>query len=403
MNFNFFTDKPLEKYRKSDPLIFVSMILLCGLGILALYFCSRNKGIELKSDSLYFVKRQLICLFLGFIAFLTFVSMSMGTIKKILPIIVVGSVVMCILTFIPFFGVNANGARRWLRIPFVGTFQPSELVKLSLVLYLANFFDKMSLLKKKQKNVFPAVLCLVIFFAIVLMQQDFSTSFFILFLGISMFVVSGEKVRWIWPLFAILIPVAIISIMMNEYRLNRIIGFFDQTRFAQDQNYQLVNAKKAIMAGGFWGQGFGSGLTKINSVPEVQTDYIFAGWAEATGLFGVLAYFSLLAFFAWRVLRCALTTSDRFASLGTFGFLLAIVGQSLMNVAVVVGVLPTTGVPLPFFSSGGTSIIVTMTMCGFVVSASRLDSVENSLYMREQSEESFSGVGHKKSFDSDDI
>ena len=402
MKFNFFTDKPLEKYRKSDPLIFVSMILLCGLGILALYFCSRNKGIELKGDSLYFVKRQLLCLFLGAVAFFAFVSMSMETVKKILPLMVAGSIVLCLMTLVPFFGVNANGARRWVRIPLIGTFQPSELVKLSLVLYLANFFEKMSTLRKSQKNVFPAVLCLVIFFSVVMLQQDFSTSFFILFLGICMFIVAGEKIRWLGPLFAILIPVGIISIFMNKYRLNRIIGFFDQDQFAQAQNYQLTNAKKAIMAGGFWGQGFGSGLSKINSVPEVQTDYIFAGWAEATGLFGVLVYFALLGFFAWRVLRCALTTSDRFASLGSFGFLLAIIGQSLMNVAVVVGVLPTTGVPLPFFSSGGTSIIVTMMMCGFIMSASRLDSVDNSLYARERSEE-ISGIGQKKSFEMDDI
>ncbi len=402
MKFNFFTDRPLEKYRKSDPLIFVSMILLCGLGILALYFCSRNRGLELKGDSLYFVKRQLFCLVVGFAAFFSFVSMSMATVKKLLPFMVVGTVLLCLLTLVPGLGVNANGARRWIRIPFIGTFQPSELVKFSLVLYLANFFEKMSGLRKSQKNVFPAVLCLVVFFAVVMLQQDFSTSFFVLFLGICMFVVAGEKIRWLGPLFVILTPVGAMAIFMNKYRLNRIIGYLDQDQFAQAQNYQLMNAKKAIMAGGFWGQGFGSGLTKINSVPEIQTDYIFAGWAEATGLFGVLIYFILLGFFAWRVLKCSLTTSDRFASLGAFGFLLAIVGQSLMNVAVVVGVLPTTGVPLPFFSSGGTSIIVTMMMCGFIVSASRLDSVENSLYAHERSEE-YSGVGQKKSFDSDDV
>jgi len=382
MSFNFFTDKPLEKYRKSDSLIIVSMLLLWGLGILALYFCSRNYGIELKQDPLYFVKKQLVCSGIGFIAFIIFVSLSMDMIKKILPIIVIGSIILCLMTLLPKIGVNVNGARRWLSIPGIGTFQPSELIKLSLVLYLANFFDKMGKLNQNEKNMFPAVVFLIIFFSVIFIQQDFSTGVFVLLLGLAMFIIAGERIRWVWPLMAIFLPIGIVMITSKSYRLNRLIGFVRPSDGDKTYNYQIIQAKKAITSGGFWGQGFGSGLSKINTIPEVQTDYIFAGWVEATGFFGVLIYFVLLGFFSWRVLRCALTTSNRFAALGVFGFLLAIVGQSLMNVAVVVGALPTTGVPLPFFSSGGSSIIVTMAMCGFIVSASRLDKVDDPLYSR---------------------
>lgn len=394
MRFTFFTDKPLDRYRKSDPMIPVAMLLLWGLGMLALYFCSRGVGIKLKGDALYFVRRQLVSSALAFCVFLVFVAAGMDTIKRLLPMLVLGSMVLCLMTFLPYVGVERNGARRWLRLPFVGTFQPSELIKLSCVLYLANYFDKMSALRRADKTMFPAVLFLVAFFAVVIMQQDFSTSIFVLILGVSMFVIAGEKVTWVIPLSLILGPFGVIMVLLKPYRLNRIIGFFDQSSFDQTYNYQIQAARKAIASGGFWGQGFGSGLSKIGSVPEVQTDYIFAGWAEAMGLFGVLLYFALLAFFAWRVLRCALTTTNRFASLGSFGFLLAIVGQSLMNVGVVVGVLPTTGVPLPFFSSGGSSIIVTFAMCGFIVGASRLDRVDSSL--RPDVRGDVSGLGARK-------
>ena len=396
MRFNFFTDKPLERYRKSDPLIMVSMLLLWGLGILALYFCSRNYGLKLRDDSLYFVKRQLLCSVIGFTAFFVFVSLSMDTIRRILPFIVFGSLFLCVLTFIPYIGEARNGARRWIRIPFIGTFQPSETVKFALVLYLANFFEKISGLKKKDKNVFPAVVFLVAFSGVVILQQDFSTSLFLLILGIAMFVVAGERVRWVIPLGILMVPLSITTVFLKPYRMSRLIGFFDKSgAYDQTYNYQLTAARKAIEDGGFWGQGFGSGLSKIGSIPEVQTDYIFAGWVEAFGFFGVVIYFLLLGFFAWRVLRCALTTADRFASFGVFGFLMSIVGQSLMNVGVVIGVLPTTGVPLPFFSSGGSSIIVTMAMCGFVVGASRLDSVGNVL-PSVGPDSSDSGLGGKK-------
>lgn len=212
-----------------------------------------------------------------------------------------------------------------------------------------------------------------------------------------MFLIAGERIMWLIPFLIISIPFGMVMISSKEYRLNRLLGYIDKSgEFDKSINYQFVQAKKAIMSGGFWGQGFGSGLSKITSIPEVQTDYIFAGWVEATGFFGVLVYFILLACFAWRVLKCSLTTSDRFSALAVFGFLLVIVGQSLINVAVVVGVLPTTGIPLPFFSSGGSSIFVTMAMCGFIVCASRLDNIGNSLYTRSLSNDSIIGVGAQK-------
>ena len=176
---------------------------------------------------------------------------------------------------------------------------------------------------------------------------------------------------------SIVIPLSALFVFLEPYRLNRIIGFLDQDSYLQTLNYQTYAARRAISAGGFWGQGLGSGLSRINSIPEIQSDYIFAGWAESMGYFGVLIYFALLTLFAWRGLHCAMTAKSRFASIAAFGFIVSIIAQSVMNVAVVGGVIPTTGIPLPFFSSGGSSILFTLATCGFLVNASRNEIAPN--------------------------
>ncbi len=375
--FNFFTNRPLEKYRKCDSSIILLIILLWGIGIVALYFCSSSYGQRIFGSPFHFVKRQLISSAIGFAGFLFFVILDMNKIRKLLPIMVFTSILLCFLIFVPGLGKTVNGARRWLKVPFLSTFQPSELIKMVMVLYLANFFDKQNrMIKQEDKTVWPAVCFLLIFCGCVLMHKDFSTTCFIFMVGILVFLASGAKILWLFPLLLIVVPLAVLSVTLNEYRLNRIVGYLDQTNYAQDYNYQPMAAKRAIISGGFWGQGFGSGLIKTGHVPEVQSDYIFAGWVEGTGFFGVIIYFILLGCFAWRVMVTVLTTSNRFASLASFGLLTVIVGQSLMNVAVVVGVIPSTGVPLPFFSSGGTSIIITLAMCGFIVNTSRIDKID---------------------------
>lgn len=371
MNFSIVADRPLEKYKKCDISLILISVLLWGIGIFTLYVCSGNYGMRAFNDSLYFVKRQMISSLLGFMLFIIFATFNMDTIKRLLPLMVVISLILSIMTFFPGVGVERNGARRWVRLGFT-TFQPSEMVKFVIVLYLANYFEKQSKIADSfDKTVFPAVLVSFVMVASIVMQSDLSTSVFVSALAILLFIVSGAKIFWLVPVMSIVIPLSALFVFLEPYRLNRIIGFLDQDSYLQTLNYQTYAARKAISAGGFWGQGLGSGLSRINSIPEVQSDYIFAGWVESMGYFGVIVYFALLVLFAWRGLHCALTTKSRFASIAAFGFTVSIVAQSVMNIAVVGGVVPTTGIPLPFFSSGGSSILFTLATCGFLVNASR--------------------------------
>ena len=371
MNFSIVADRPLENYKKCDISLILLSVLLWGIGMFTLYVCSGNYGMRAFNDDLYFVKRQMISSCLGFMLFIIFATFKLETIKRFLPLIVVIALVLSIMTFIPGIGIERNGARRWIRLGFT-TFQPSEMVKFVIVLYLANYFEKQAKITDAfDKTVFPAVLVSFVLVASIAMQSDLSTSVFVAALAILLFIVSGAKIFWLLPVMSILIPLSVLFVFLEPYRLNRIIGFLDQDSYLQTLNYQTYAARRAISAGGFWGQGLGSGLSRINSIPEIQSDYIFAGWAESMGYFGVLIYFAILILFAWRGLHCAMTTKSRFAAIASFGFIVSIVAQSVMNVAVVGGVIPTTGIPLPFFSSGGSSILFTLATCGFLVNASR--------------------------------
>jgi cell division protein FtsW len=370
-SYNFYADRPREQYNRSDTAFIVSVILLLGLGIFTLYVCSADYAMRLFKDPSYFVKRQLVSAAAGIILYAVFCSLDMRIIRKMLPAMVTGTLVLCFLTFIPVIGIERNGASRWIRLPFSFTFQPSEAVKFVVVLFLANLFDKQ--INTKESSVFPAAAGLIIFVSVIFCQKDFSTGVFIFFVGIMLFFVTGSKLSWLAPFSLIAIPACSLMIFMEQYRVNRLIAFLKPQEDIQGINYQSFASRRAINAGGFWGQGIGTGLAHVGAIPEVQADYIFAGWTEAMGLIGVFIYVLLLCFFAWRVFRIALVCRDRFAAISTFGFALMIFLQSLLNIAVVCGVVPATGIPLPFFSSGGSSVIFTLAMCGFIVNASRCD------------------------------
>ncbi len=370
--YDFYALKPSEKYHKFDIWLFISMVLFWGVGMFTVMVCSQGYAARFfNNDSYYFVKRQLICSAAGAVLFFMFLLFDMESIKKLVIVIVLLTLVLCACTFIKPLSVEKNGARRWIKLPLHFTFQPSELVKFTVVLYLASYFDKLSEDVSGEKDVLPCVGIFLLMVILVLLQKDFSTSLFIVLVGILLFFVGGIKLKWVFPFMLFAIPVGIIIVASEQYRIERIIGFLKPGEGGQSFNYQANASKAAISAGGLWGVGIGQNLSKLNSIPEVQADYIFAGWTEAMGYVGVIAYLVLLLVFAWRGYKAAFNCPDRFAAYGCFGCVSVIFMQSIVNCMVVCGLLPPTGIPLPFFSVGGSSIIITLAMCGFILNASR--------------------------------
>ncbi|MBR7064063.1 MAG: FtsW/RodA/SpoVE family cell cycle protein, partial [Treponema sp.] len=328
------------EYKKSDSVFVACTIILLGLGIFTLFICSQNYGLKMFSDPYYFLKRQLASVALGLLGFLIFASLKIQIIRKMIPLIIVATFVLCVMTFIPGISIERNGARRWLRLPLAFTLQPSEFVKFAIVLFLANFFEKQERLSNKdEKTVLPAVIVLSIFSVMVLFQKDFSTSLFIFGIGLVLFFATSAKLLWFFPSLVLIIPAIVFMIFQEPYRIDRIIAFMKPTEGAVTYNYQSIAAKRAISAGGFWGEGIGSALQWINRIPEVQADYIFAGWTEAMGFLGVVLYFVLLLIFAWRGYRASLRCMNKFASYAAFGCISVIIFQSILNCAVVCGAL----------------------------------------------------------------
>lgn len=371
-DFTFKADRSVAAYNKSDFLFITGTVILWGLGLFMLYICTPYTGERLFSNRYYFVSRQLVWSFVGLVGLVFFAMIPFERLRTLLPLIVIGTLLLCVIAMIPGIGSERKGAARWIRIGNFGTVQPSEFAKLAVVLFLANLFSKHSEDEVKEKKNFQyPFIGLLIFVIIIFMQKDFSTGLFVFMVGSLMFFVAGVLMSWFIPLMLLAIPAIVLMITIEPYRLMRVIAFFHPEEYTLTSGYQKFASQRAITAGGIWGNGFGSGLTEVFKIPEVQTDYIFAGWADSMGLFGVTVFFFLLIFFAWRGYRIAFCCKNSFASYAAFGCVTSILLQSLLNCAVVCGSVPTTGITLPFFSSGGSSLIVTLCMCGFIINASR--------------------------------
>jgi cell division protein FtsW len=348
-----------------------AIIILWGLGMVTLQITSANSGMRLFGDQLYFVKRQLVYSGIGFALFGAIAALDVSVTKKLLPYAVIVSLALCLLVFFPGIGSDRNGARRWINLPFEMTLQPSEFAKFAVVLFLANYFAKERAEDEVPRTSIPIV-GMGIFALVIVFQKDFSTAAFIFTLGVLFFFIAGASVPKTIALLVLSLFVLTIFIFIEPYRVNRFIAFLDQDFDIHGINFQPHASRTAISAGGIFGEGIGAGLSRINRIPEVQADYIFAGWTESMGFAGVLGYLALLAFFAARGILIALRCPDRFGSLCAFGCCACIVLQSLVNCGVVAGALPPTGIPLPFFSSGGSSLLSTFCMCGMLLQVSRI-------------------------------
>ena len=373
-----FAERTILRGRYIDTGLLVSIILLWGLGLLILYICSANYAQRAFGDPHYFINRQLVMSVVGLVVMgISFVT-SHALIRRSLPWIMLVSLVLCLLCFVPGISSPRNGAHRWISLPLVGdTFQPSELVKIAIVLYLANWFDKfVKNSEDSRRSLFPPVSILCLFSAIVMGQDDFSTAILIFATGFLLMYVAGARLGRLVPFMLLAAGAMVLFVFSSTFRVNRLIAFVNPSFDTHGYNYQTSTARTAISDGGFLGNGFGSGLEKIHRVPEIHTDYVFSGWAEAMGFLGVLGYFLVLAFFAWRGYTLVMESRNKFSALTAFGLTTCIVIQSLLNCGVVCGALPVTGITLPFFSSGGSSLLVTCCMCGLLLNISYRNSVE---------------------------
>jgi cell division protein FtsW len=363
---------------KTDHLLVASILFLVGLGLVTLYSSSYAFAERFFEDGLYFISRQAVLGLAGIFLFFIFSVVDLELVRKFIKPLVLGSVFLCVLTFVPGIGVSKNGAARWIGFGSF-TYQPSELVKLVLPMYLAHYFEKKrNGINDFSRGIVPPALVTGVFFVLIFLQNNFSTAVFIAFNAIFIFFLAGVRFRYFFGALLIFLPTATLLVLKKEHRVRRFLSYIKPDFEPRGAGYQVNSSILSISSGGFWGKGIGHGTRKIASVPEIHSDFIFSSFAEEMGFLGVMFFFILFAVFAVRGYIDSMNNEKPFNRLLGCGLITIIVSQVLMNVAVTAGALPATGIPLPFFSAGGSSLATTLIMAGLVVNVSRTS--KNSAY-----------------------
>jgi cell division protein FtsW len=356
---------------RGDMLLLLSIFLLAGVGVAMLFSSSYFRAEKLFDEPMHFFRRQAAWIFLGGgVAFLAS-RIPLEALRTWLPVILAVTLTLMVMTFLP--GVSAEylGARRWIFL-FGYSFQPSELTKFTLVLYLAYILDrKAETIDDPVNALLPPLIVVAVFTTLIYLQNDFSTAFFVMVVALVMFFVAGVPWRYFISLFAAVIPISVILLFSREHRVKRILSFIEPRLDPAGTGYQVLASQNALTRGGLWGSGIGQGTRKLGALPEAHSDFIFAVLGEELGFFGIILVIGLFALLAYRGFRTAVICEDRFSSYLTFGLTVTIVLQALLNMAVVSGMVPATGVTLPFFSSGGSSLFITLVMCGVIYNVSR--------------------------------
>ncbi|MFA6508793.1 MAG: putative lipid II flippase FtsW [Treponemataceae bacterium] len=366
-----FDVEKIQSSRPADAALIVSIILLAGVGMVTLFSASSAFAERFFGSGTYFVQKQATFGAVGLILMIIVSTIDIELIRRWIKPLILGSLFLCVLTFIPGIGLMKNGAARWIKFGSF-SYQPSELVKLALPIYLAHFFAKKeNRLDNVTTGVVPPAIIVSLFCLFFYLQNNFSTAAFIGINSLAIFFLAGIKLRHFVMTAVVSIPLMLLMIFSKEYRIQRLLSFMEPEKDLMGVGYQVHASVVTLLSGGFWGKGLGRGTRKIASVPEVHSDFIFSAYGEEFGFFGVLLLFALFAFFAYRGLSAGIRSDDTFKRLLAFGLTLMIVSQALLNLAVVVGAVPATGVTLPFFSAGGSSLATTLLMAGLLINISR--------------------------------
>ena len=361
------------RQRPVDKTLLSLMLVLMGVGMITLLSASYAQN---AADAFAEVKKQLLGAAVGAAAmgFTTRVHYRFYRRKEVVLSLVGVSLLLLILVAVPGIGRSVNGSRRWLGVGGF-TFQPGEVAKYAAVIWLANTLTgRERKLQSFFKGVLPVLLVPAVMFLLILEQPNLSTAGTIIIVSVIMVMLAGARWKHLGILGAMGAVVGFYYAWSAEYRRERLLSFLDPFAKMSDEGYQLSQSLIAFGSGGLFGMGLGQGRQKFAYLPYPESDFIFAIVGEDFGLLGCLAVICLFAAFLFAGLRVAMRCEDRFGCLLAAGIVSLISVQAFINMGVVVGILPTTGLPLPFFSAGGTSLSITMAAVGVVLNISRTDS-----------------------------
>jgi len=350
-----------------DIKLLFPVLFLVGIGIVMVYSASSALALKRFGTDYYFLKKQAISSVAGITALVVCRHFPLRLLRLLTYPLLFTAFIFLAAIHVSGFGLTAGGATRWLHIGRLA-FQPSEFARLCLVIYLAfSMSRKQEYLKDFYIGFLPHVIVLGIFTAMVLLQPDFGTA--VIFFSITwiMMFIGGVRIKHLSLSLAVLLPFAYVFLLGADYRVDRLLSFWDPWQHAADRGYQTIHSLMAFGSGGLWGIGIGQGYQKLFYLPEPHTDFIFSVIGEELGLLGVLFIITLFILIFWRGIHIATKAEDAFESLLAAGITISIGIQVCVNMGVTLALLPTKGLTLPFLSYGGTSLLLNMASVGLLM------------------------------------
>lgn len=362
--------QPEDLSAPPDPALATATAMLMAVGLVSVYSAGIMEG-EIAYDSTgHFLIRQTVAAVIGIAAMIWASRLPFAKIERVTTVFGFGTLVLLIMVLVPHVGTRIGGARRWLRLGPV-SIQPSEFARLAAVLLVAKYAASHDAEIKTFRGICKSLLLPTIFCALILGEPDFGTGLMVLLIGALILFVAG--IPWIYVIGggAVGLVASIVLILVAPYRLQRIAGFMNPWADMRGKGYHIIQSWIAMGSGGLFGKGIGGSVQKLGFLPEAHTDFIFAIICEEWGYLGALFVISLFAVITWRGYRIAVAQTIPFARyLGT-GITAMITLQALLNLMVATGLAPTTGMPLPLVSYGGTSLVFTTTSLGILWGLSR--------------------------------
>lgn len=357
--------------KKVDKILLISVIILSLFGLLMIYSSSSIWAEYKFNDSFHYVKYQSIFFVIGLIIMYIVSKINYKFYYNNSNLIIVSCLILLILVLIPGIGSIRNGSRSWFGIGSLGI-QPSEAAKLGLIIFTSKYLENSEkYLKNYIKGIFPILGITLLFFGLIMLQPDLGTGVILVMAIISLLFIAGVNMKFFIIGGLIGIIGVVILIIIAPYRMDRITSFIDPWSDALGTGFQIIQSLYAIGPAGILGTGFGNSIQKHFYLPEPQTDFIFSIIAEEFGVMGAIIVVGLFSIILWRSIKVSLNAKDLFSKYLAFGIIFQLIFQTLMNLMVVIGMIPVTGVTLPFLSYGGSSLLISMASIGILLNISR--------------------------------
>ena len=337
---------------------------LVALGLVMVYSASSARGLLAADDPAYYLKRQALFALVGLVLLTVLARLDFRFLRKLGGPLLLGAVVLLVAVLVA--GTTVNGARRWLPLGVLG-FQPSELAKIALAIWLAAFLVRRATPRTLGELVRPIGLVVAFLVALLLAQPDLGTAIALLVMVAAMLVVAGTPLPALAGIGSIGLAVIALVIWLEPYRRARLLSFLDPWSDPQGAGFQTVQAMIALGSGGIFGVGLGESVQKIYYLPEASTDMIFAIIGEEFGLIGSTLVIAAFVAFGYAGFNVALRCKDPFGKRLAAGLTALVCGQAAVNLCAVMGIAPLTGIPLPFVSYGGSSLIVALASVGILL------------------------------------